>query len=76
VVNPSIAIVNMSSELFYFTAALFGYIAASMLYVNSSFRRFILNKRIGTSNLGKLLSEEWEKIEEKFPTEEKDVDLL
>ena len=76
VLNPSIASTTIQNELFYFTAALFGYIASSMLYVNSNFRRYELNKRVGTTNLNKLLSEKWGKIEKKFPTNQKDVDAL
>lgn len=76
VVNPSLALANMHSELFYFSVALIAYIASSMLYVNSSFRRYILNKRIGTSNLNRFLSEKWEKIKNEYSAKQNDVDLL
>jgi hypothetical protein len=76
VVNPSLALTNTHSELFYFSAALVAYIASSMLYVNSSFRRFVVNKRIGTSNMNSFLSHKWEEINKEYSAKQNDVNLL
>lgn len=76
VISPPILGVNPQSEFFFLAVGIFGYMATSMLYVNSSYRLYLLSNRIGTSNLDKLMSEKWNNIEKKFSSEQKDVDIL
>jgi hypothetical protein len=76
-VNPTIIGESLQNNLlFYLVVGIFAYIATSMLYVNSSYRRYILSKRIETQNLEKLLSQEWGNIEKKFSSKLEDVDAL
>ena len=76
VISPPILGATPQSEFFFLAAGIFGYVATSMLYVNSSYRLYLLSNRIGTFTLNKLLSEKWKNIEKKFPSEQKDVNLL
>jgi hypothetical protein len=64
------------SELFYFVVILVAYVSTSMLSLNSSYRWFVLSSRIKTSNLEKDLKKTWLRIEKKFPSQEKDCQLL
>lgn len=76
IIYPSILATSPQTEFFYFTVAILGYIATSMLYINSSYRRYVLSNRIGTQNLEKFLSEKLKSIEVKFSPEQQDVDIL
>jgi len=76
VIYPSILATNLQNELFYFTVAILGYITTSMLYINSSYRYYVLSDRIGTNNLEKYLSGKWKNIEKRFSSEQQDLDLL
>ena len=76
IVNPSSMNFDAATLVLYFVILLFGYTAASMLYVNSSYRLFKLGERLGVLNLDKRMSEIWTKLHEKFPLAEKDIELL
>lgn len=43
------------------------YVALSMLLLNSSYRLFVLSRRVNTQNLDKDLETIWSRIEKKFP---------
>lgn len=75
-VNPSTFRLDAPSEIFYFSVVLFAYLTSSMLYINSSYRLFILSNRLGFLHLENELSKIWKEIQKKFPSEQKDLDLL
>jgi hypothetical protein len=76
VVNPSAFVLDPMVEVFYFSVILFGYVAASMLYVNESYRLYALSNRLKVQNLQKEMSELWAKILVKYPNAQSDLDLL
>ena len=75
-VNPSLFSMDMPTELFFFSTTLLGYIASSMLYINSSYRMFVLSDRLEILNLDDEMSEVWTKIRTRYPNVPKDLDLL
>jgi hypothetical protein len=75
-VSPSTFRLDMPSEFFYFFVILFGYIASSMLYVNSCYRSYVLSNRLGVLNLTNQLTRIWNTIEKRYPDKQKDLDLL
>lgn len=74
--NPSAFKLDAPSEIFYFSVVLLAYIASSMLYINSSYRLYVLSKRLGVLNLESELSKIWTAIEKKFPNSKNDLDML
>ena len=75
-VNPSAFVLDITTELFYFLILLLGYVASSMLYINYSYRLFVLSNRLNVLNLENVLSRKWKEIEEKYPNQQRDIDLL
>jgi hypothetical protein len=55
---------------------LFAYVTSTMLYVNSAYRCRVICKRLGMNRMERKISKIWEIIEDKFSSQEKDVDLL
>ena len=74
--NPSAYRLDTPSELFYFSVTSLGYIATSMIYVNSSYRRFALSNKLNALYLENAVSKIWEAIEKKHPNHQRDSDLL
>lgn len=76
VLNPTALNLSTQSELFYFSVALFAYVASSMLYVNSNYRLFAISDRIGVRSFERKSSEILANIEKKFPNNLRNVDML
>jgi len=74
--SPSTFKLDIASELFFFSVTLLGYIASSMLYINSSYRLFVLSNRLEILHLEKELSKTWTMIQKKYPDKRNDLDLL
>lgn len=74
--GPSGIKLSPINELFFFATLLLGYIASSMLYINSSYRLYVLSKKLGVQHLEKELSRMWTNIEKTYSDERRDVDLL
>ena len=75
-VNPSAFGLDITTELFYFLTLLLGYIASSMLYINYSYRLFVLSNRLNRLHLENALLARWREIEAKYPNQHRDIDLL
>jgi hypothetical protein len=67
---------SIQNSVLYFVIVLFAYVASSMLFVNSSYRYYVLCNRLKTYNVEKCLEQTWEKIKRRFPEKEKDFELL
>jgi hypothetical protein len=75
-INPSIVILDTPSGIFYFAVIVFAYVTSSMLYINSSYRLFVLSNRLSVFNLERVLSEIFTDIKEKFPNGQRDLEVL
>lgn len=76
VFNPSVVVLDSTTELFFFSIVLLTYVGSSMLYINFSYRLFVLSNRLNVLHLEKVLSRIWKKIEKKYPNQRRDLDLL
>lgn len=75
-INPSIVMFDTPSGIFYFAVIVFAYIASSMLYINSSYRLFVLSNRLGVFHLEGALSEIWADIKRKLPDGQRELEVL
>lgn len=76
VVNPSAVVLDSTVELFFFSTVLLTYVGSSMLYINFSYRLFVLSNRLNVLHLENDLSTIWKEIEKKHPNQRGDLDLL
>jgi hypothetical protein len=67
---------DMQNRLLYFVIVLLAYVASSMLFVNSSYRYYVLSDRLKTYNMEKYLEQTWAKIKRRFLENKKDCELL
>jgi hypothetical protein len=74
--DPNALNFDVQNRILYFVVVLFAYVASSMLFVNSSYRYYVLSSRLKTYNMDKLLEQTWAKIKQRFLEKEKDCDLL
>jgi hypothetical protein len=76
IINPSAMVLDMKTRLFYFMLVLLAYICSSMLYVNYSYRQFVISNRLNVLRFEEKLSKIWMNINKKFPDKQNDVNLL
>ena len=74
--GPTPLELDVLNKYIFYGFLVFAYVATSMLYVNSAYRYGALCRKLGTNRIERTLSSIWEKIGNRFPEQEKDVDLL
>jgi hypothetical protein len=67
---------DMQNRIIFFAILLVAYVASSMLFVNSSYRYYVLSNRLKTYNMEKSLEHTWANIKKRFHEKEKDCELL
>lgn len=73
--SPNQIVLDTSSLILDIAATFVAYVALSMLFLNSSYRLFVLSNRLKTQNLQKDLEKIWSKLEKRFP-QNQDSQLL
>lgn len=76
IIGPESVELPAHSKAILYSVLLFAYISSSMLYVNSTYRYRVICQMFNANRIERNLSKIWGRIGNKFPNQQKDLDLL